>query len=108
MRRPMNRRLLAALGMSAMLIAGLLPSPIFAAPPRPDRAAPKALEGLRLDRPISREMTAPLSKLDSSLAKAKGPVSVIVRLATAPAGRVGVKGQAAQRAKIQKEQAGVE
>jgi subtilisin family serine protease len=86
----MNRRLLTAVGASALLLATSLPAVTFAADPTIDAA--------RLDAPIRIEGgAAALAKLDRSLAGASGRMQVVVRLAAEPVGRVASKGVAAQR-----------
>ncbi len=86
----MNRRLLTAVGASALLLATSLPAVTFAADP--------ALDANRLDSPVTIEGgAAALAKLDRALVGVVGRTQVIVRLAEAPVGRSAGKGAAAQR-----------
>jgi subtilisin family serine protease len=102
----MNRRLLTALGASALLLVTSIPAAI-AADPLADRPAPDRLVADQLEQPVSLEMQAPTAKVDKDLKSAKGKAAVIVRLAAAPVGAVSVKRQPGQRGRVAKEQGAV-
>ncbi|HEX5013404.1 MAG TPA: S8 family serine peptidase [Candidatus Limnocylindrales bacterium] len=81
----MNRRLLTALGASALLLVTSLPA-AMAADPKLERPAP-----------LTRDRNAVIAGLDRSLVGASGSVQATIRLVTAPVATV--KGNAAQKAR---------
>lgn len=94
----MNRRLFVALGMSALLLAGLLPATASAATPK--------IQG-RLDTP-ARSDGSVLSKLDRSLIGKPGRIDVVIRLSQAPTSAVKLApGQKKQAAKVDAQQTAV-
>lgn len=98
----MKRRLLTALGSSALLLATSLPAATL--------AADHALDANRLDRPLTVQDGGILARLDRSLAGARGRSQVVVRLAAEPVGKLAARGQAAQKRQfdaVKTQQAGV-
>src|SRR5258705_10872878 len=88
--RTMIRRLLTALGASALLIAAVMPAGTMAADP----FGPN-----RLSTPVRLTDASVLAKLNQSLVARSGRTQVVVRLAAKPVGKV-----AARTAAIQKKQ----
>ncbi|HEY3163371.1 MAG TPA: S8 family serine peptidase [Candidatus Limnocylindrales bacterium] len=84
----MNRRLLTAVGATALLLGGALPSATIAADPLKDN---------RLSTPIRVTDKAVLAKLDQSLVARTGRIQVVVRLSAKPVGRVAAQSGAAQK-----------
>ncbi len=92
---------LLALASSLVLLLGLLPMAAAAAEPiRPDRPVPDAIAASKLGKPIiGSELKA---KVRTSLASARGPQRVVVRLSVAPSVDVAASGAAAQRAQLRR------
>jgi subtilisin family serine protease len=88
----MNRRLLTALGASALLVSAMLPATVGAADP--------AISANRLDEPITLKDVSVLAKLDRGLAEATGRTQVIVQLAEEPVGALAATTDAAQQAQF--------
>ena len=102
-----RRNLFAVLG-AAVLLSTLLPTALAAGPRTQDRPTPAVTEGiedLKLDRAITRDRSYGSLKLERTLQGASGPQDVVIRLKSAPTAKVkGASKQAAQTAKLKKEQ----
>jgi subtilisin family serine protease len=85
----MNRRLMTAVGASALLISAALPMTAAAADP--------AIRANRLDQPVRAKDVTVLAKLDRSLGRATGRHQVVVRLAAKPVGSFAARTLAIQK-----------
>ncbi|HET9521790.1 MAG TPA: S8 family serine peptidase [Candidatus Limnocylindrales bacterium] len=85
----MNRRLLTALGASALLVSAMLPMSVAAADP--------AISANRLDQPITTKDVTALGKLDRSLLRANGRTQVVVRLSAKPVATMARRTAATQK-----------
>ena len=90
---------LLALISSLVLLLGLLPMTASAVEPkRPDRPLPASIEAAKLGKPIT--SSALKDKVHTSLAKARGPQRVVVKLSVAPSVAQAANGAGAQAAQL--------
>jgi subtilisin family serine protease len=82
-------------------LLGLLPMSAAAAEPvRPDRPLPESIEASKLGTPISAPQLK--DKVHTSLAAARGPQRVVIRLSVAPSVSAAAQGAAAQGAQMRR------
>ncbi len=90
---------LFAVTSAALLILGMLPMAVAARQPTgTERPLPSSIEDLKLDQPRTRDDLK--SKIHKSLADARGPQRVVVRLTSAPSAAVVAQGDVAQTTQV--------
>ncbi|MEO6206969.1 MAG: S8 family serine peptidase, partial [Candidatus Limnocylindrales bacterium] len=90
---------LFAVASAALLILGMLPATVAGRQPTgTERPLPSSIEDLKLDQPRTRDDLK--SKIHKSLADARGPQRVVVRLSSAPSASVVAQGAVAQSNQI--------
>jgi subtilisin family serine protease len=90
---------LFAVASAALLILGMLPMTVAARQPiNADRPLPETIEDLKLDQPRTRDDLK--GKIHKSLADARGPQRVVVRLTSAPSAAVVAQGEVAQTTQV--------
>ena len=97
----MNRRILAAIAATAMLLTALMPGAVMGrSPATTTRPLPDSIKSMKLDKTV--KTPALKDKVHTSLKAAKGPQRIFVRLDAAPAASVASSGATAQKAQVRR------